>query len=690
MEEKANVDDRALDKKRKKDVILIASLGAMRYQPTTYVFDKVEKTTKYTFDAVCEVEKPNKLLLVGTVDSYWHELVDYYSKFIADDNDLVNVREVKEFVKREQVPKADAETLLKRDAYKPLLELDKSARTVAINCIRDADKRVIFEKSKRIDKDYSCVEELIKTAGGFDRVKIVIVPEGIDKEQQDEYFYCLLDGIEDLICDVGDRKAEILFDVTNGFRSMPLYIMMLIRYFDLLKSHDFEFKAYYGAFEARGKDNRTPLMDLSIVPIMTDWINALHEFLEFGSVKTLITCLDKEKNDKSPENTEYINGVIEEFNDFEYAMNANNLYYLIRGIIYITGSKHISPDQMDIKTLDVNHSAFSPQAGMMLQTIQENYKKRFVTEKMADPNWATTESYILEQIANLYVSQGNYGDAAIAFQEGVLTYIMEQFLKDDIMTSNGFTSREDFYEYVHGFSNREEVKQAYIDELNNHKNKSKSCKRAKTEFDTVYDNIKDKIRNTQAHFKYDKTEGITISKMEKWLTTGIDTVLKEMSSGHHDDAVFKNLTGLKEVYQHTGDSEIQSVPNPKDAIKKLFDSILLKNFRGTYLLAGNLEEALKTAEMREVLSLLNLTAESVVNWGNDLKSYEYNPGSPSDIVRDTYLAWIEKKTDRARRTAKPLPAPDRLTIDEYINQVQNEERLKDIIIKTLQKFSETL
>jgi hypothetical protein len=94
--------------------------------------------------------------------------------------------------------------------------------------------------------------------------------------------------------------------------------------------------------------------------------------------------------------------------------------------------------------------------------------------------------------------------------------------------------------------------------------------------------------------------------------------------------------------------------------------------------------------MQEVLSLLNLTAESVVNWGNDLKSYEYNPGSPSDIVRDTYLAWIEKKTDRARRTAKPLPAPGRLTIDEYINQVQNEERLKDIIIKTLQKFSETL
>lgn len=625
-----------------KEKILIASLGAMPYQETTYVFEpeKILKKTRYAFHAVCEIEKPNKLMLVGTRDSFWHELVDYFKehgKTIFTDQETVNVCE---FVKREKEPRLKAESVLRNKHYAPLFERDDEYKSTAIECIIHA-AGFKWLNGTQPGSNYEIVESFLEKALNLEKVKIVIVPEGIDNSQQEEYFNLLRDGLSELISNSGDKPTEILFDVTYGFRSMPLYIMMLIRYFDLLKEHNFVFKAYYGVFEARDRDNNTtPLVDLTIVPIMTDWINAIHDFIEYGSVKTLIKCLKMEKDGKPDNISSYIDEVTKEFGTFEYAMNANNLYYLVRGIVYITGLKYLSIENVDYDILDVNHPVFSPQAKMMLENIRQKYCERFSTKAMEETGWNTTESYVLAQIARLYTSQGNYGDAAIAFQEGVLTYVMERFLRETIMMEECLSSTDQFYSFVHVFSNRDEKKKTYDAHLNTLYQKKKL-----KGFDKIYYDIKDKIRNTQAHFKYEKNESVAISQMENWLEEGIKMLLNEMESGYGTD--FINLTGLRDIYPDKSRQKII-----QESRTMLFERILKSIPSEKYEFSDNVSELVQDQEMQKVLRILNMSDSVLLQWVEDLTNYCRDGGEPSVLVESTYVRWVNGRISRAKRKSK--------------------------------------
>lgn len=643
MDEKVNeVMMREQDGSSDKEKILIASLGALPYQRTTYVYGNPEiaKATNYAFHAVCEIEKPNKLMLIGTVDSFWHLLVEFFITYREFENRFNEneIEKVRDFVKREVKPKRDAQTLLKMKDYAPLLQLDEESRNIALNCIISADHRVLYEDGTRKGPDYGPVEEFLKKALNLDQVKVVIVPVGVNNRQQEEYFDLLRDGLSELISNSGDKHTEILFDVTYGFRSMPLYIMMLVRYFDLLKSNHFVFKAYYGVFEARDKDNNTtPLMDLTIVPIMTDWINAIHDFIEFGSVKTLIKCLEKEKDGKTEENAAYIDEVTREFATFEYAMNANNLYYLIRGIVFITGLEYLSVESEDLRVLDAKHPAFSPQAKMMLETIHEKYCDRFYAEEMQEERWCTTESYVLIQIARLYTAQGNYGDAAIAFQEGVLTYVLERFLRESIMETEGFSTTEQFYAYVHDYSNREEKKRNYIDYLN-----TPYCNQ---EFDKLYNDIKDKIRNTQAHCKYEKTAIVTISEMEVWLKTATEMLLEEMKSGY-STTNFTDRTGLIKVYPKKSRQDLID-----ESQEKLFNMLLKSVGQNVYAFKEPINEVIQDQEMKKILRILNLSDEALLQWVNDLTKCREGD-TPSALAESTYCKWACDKISKAKKKSK--------------------------------------
>lgn len=629
------------------DRILIAGLGNRDYDETIYVYDgfkSIEKKTKYVFDAVGEVEHPNKLMLVGTLDSKWENLIDYYNEHTKKKISPERLNSFKEFLLKQRSIKKHTEAA-------PITEA-----TVTEQCIADEDNRenegTITEIDTQCAKLFRKIEEFLEQEGGFSQVKIVIIPAGIDKNQQDEYFDSLRTGMDALISKDKNKRTEIIFDITYAFRSIPIYVMMLVRYFDFLKSQNIEFRAYYGAFEAKNREkNTTPLIDLSIVPIMTDWINAIHDFIEFGSVKTLIKCLEKEKEGKSAEEAAYLEEVTREFSTFEYAMNANNLYYLVRGIVYITGLKYVSVENEDIRVLDVNHSAFSRQAQMMLETIREEYCNRFSTQTMQEPGWSTTESYVLAQIARLYTAQGNYGDAAIAFQESVLTYVMERFLKESIMATECFSANEQFYMYTHDFSNREKKKQNYIDYLNARLH-DKNLK----EFDKLYIQIKDKIRNTQAHFKYEKTATVTIPEMEEWLRTATKMLLEEMESGYKTE--FVNCTGLISVYPRKSREDFLY-----EAQEKFFRMLLKRVKKNEYDLADNLDAIIEDQEMKKILKILKLSDEAVLQWVNELKTYCQNSGEPSVLVETTYCKWVDNKVARAKAKSKDLTDLTLINVD---------------------------
>ena len=655
------------------DRVLIAGLGRIKYSETKYVFDgpkRIEKETKYAFDAIGEIEHPNKIMLVGTVDSKWEDLIDYYNEHTEKEIDSGKLKSIKELLQQQRSKKKEIETA-------PIAEAVTTEQ-----CIADYDSRDKEGAVTQIDMQsaacYQEIENIIKQAGGFTQVKLVIIPAGISRSQQDEYFDILRAGMETLISKSKNKRTEVIFDITYAFRSIPIYVMMLVRYYDFLKSHNFEFRAYYGAFEAKDENNLTPLIDLSIVPIMTDWINAIHEFIEFGSVKTLIMCLINEKKDKSEENAGYIDEVINEFSFYEYAANANNLYHLIQGVVYLTGMQHLSTEYEKYKTLNINHPAFSPQAKMMLAAIRENYIARFSTEAMADKSWGITESYFLAQIAKLFVSQGNYGDAAIAFQEGVLTYTMERFLKKSIMEANHYTSDSEFYGYVHDFAKRDEVKQIYINEIENSKGARSHSLCVKTEFHSYYILIKNRIRNTQAHFKYAKVLDGSVKNMEEWLNKGIDLLLEEMESGYGAEETFKNKTGLREIYQ-----VIEEAAPENEAKKDFFKKIFVRTYRDRYVITGISKKIFKSREMENALRVLNLSEDRVRQWVKELADFKKDPSKYSDLIKATYCKWVENELQSASTEDVSL------NLEDYMNRLRSDTKLQENVLMALRKTSET-
>ena len=93
------------------------------------------------------------------------------------------------------------------------------------------------------------------------------------------------------------KSIRIILDISNGFRSIPLYMMMFIRYVGAISNEKITYTIYYGMFDARNrKKNTTPLVELSTVSELTDWMNAISEFRSMGSVKKLYQCLNMEKD----------------------------------------------------------------------------------------------------------------------------------------------------------------------------------------------------------------------------------------------------------------------------------------------------------------------------------------------------------------------------------------------------------
>lgn len=442
------------------ETILITPLGLGGYQNTIYIDEKGNKiaTTGYAFDAVVKKENPNKMLFIGTQKSKWDEVIKWYS-----------------------------------------LDLDEEQK--------EEGERIGKTLSEK-NADWKKAEDFICRVGRFDKVKIAIIPNGSTKEQLEEYFNILFDSFNQILDK--EKNTRIIFDISNGFRSIPLYMMMFIRYVGMISKKKISYTVYYGMFDAR-QGNATPLVNLTTISELTEWINAISEFRSFGSVKKLYQCLEMEKNEN---NTEAVNEIIAEIQHFDYALNSNNLYYLENGIRYIIN-------------LNVASLPLSSQAKLMLTDLSEDFTSRFVDETAMYPH-----ARILVKLSQLFTEQGRYGAAAVSIQESIITYIMERYVCTYIMERENL-SKEQYEQYMQQYDKRRPVKEHFdrkVTAYMNRKYKGRSVSSDMIEFMQLYLNIKKYIRNVDAHIIPQKIEGFTSDEMEKWLNRSIQFLLKDMNS----------------------------------------------------------------------------------------------------------------------------------------------------------------
>lgn len=119
-----------------------------------------------------------------------------------------------------------------------------------------------------------------------------IIPSGKTEDEIWTIFKLVFDQIKD-----GD---EVYFDITHGFRSLPMLAMVLINYAKFLKNVKV-LGIFYGAFDAREiMDNvtYTPVWDLKSFSAIQDWTNAANQFLTTGNGFMLSDLVDGNESPK--------------------------------------------------------------------------------------------------------------------------------------------------------------------------------------------------------------------------------------------------------------------------------------------------------------------------------------------------------------------------------------------------------
>lgn len=245
------------------------------------------------------------------------------------------------------------------------------------------------------------------------KAEIFVIDEGRTKEETDGNIEQLTGAFSGIFQDI-DGEIKITLDVSNGLRSIPMYVQAIIDYFLALESrkHKCIVEIVYGMYDAKykfGKDNAeiAPMVQMNAITEIRRWTSAVREFYANGSVKQLMDLLDQ-------------NGAEEyrkAFSDFSFAMNSNNL-----------GLFSTSIQEMQ-KLLQEDREA--PQSGLpiyirkVLRSVLEDLTERF----KSDEKNGIQEKYssYMFSIAQWYFDQERFGDAVIALQEGMITYVMERY-----------------------------------------------------------------------------------------------------------------------------------------------------------------------------------------------------------------------------------------------------------------------
>jgi CRISPR-associated DxTHG motif protein len=115
------------------------------------------------------------------------------------------------------------------------------------------------------------------------------IPDGKNEAELWEIF--------EAISEVVQEGEEIVFDITHGFRSLPMIAMLTIAYLKQVKGVKVQY-VLYGAYEARNdKDQVAPVFDLTPFADLLDWLAAAKMFTATGDSSELGQLIQEIQDD---------------------------------------------------------------------------------------------------------------------------------------------------------------------------------------------------------------------------------------------------------------------------------------------------------------------------------------------------------------------------------------------------------
>lgn len=408
-------------------------------------------------------QKVDTLLLVGTASSGWKGVCEFFAK--------------------------------------------KSGRDVG--CLGISDEKILD-----MDEEVQgSIERFLEKCLDGTEVRLVIQHSGVIPEESKENLHCLQETISDIMngggAGTGGNEAiHLHLDISNGFRSFPVYVFLCLHYTAQMHPEDeIRLFMYYGMFDRKmseepgpdGEPSRfvsdrngknTPMVDMGNATELMEWSNAVVEFYNNGSVTQIRKLLKSHRGW-----ADIVAGTGKEdtlskvFEEFDFAMNSNNLKLLEESIGKIGCIGSCLPEDLP------------DYVAILLKQISADFRSRF----KGGGNTQAKYGILSFQIARWYYDQGRMNDAAIAMQEGMITYIMEMYPQEcaTLINKKDRTSEQDGdairrEEALFDFNNREIIRENVLD--------TRDMEGAEwlSEYKYICDNLRDPAMQMQYN-AFDKT-----------------------------------------------------------------------------------------------------------------------------------------------------------------------------------------
>jgi CRISPR-associated Csx2 family protein len=287
------------------------------------------------------------------------------------------------------------------------------------------------ENSKKEKESYWGLEKVLENMHLPFKTQPIDVPNGKDEKEIWEIFQVIFSHLRE--------KDELYFDLTHGFRYLPMLLLVLGNYAKFLKDISIAHISY-GNYEGRdNKTNLAPFVNLLPLSKLQDWSSAAKDFINYGKTEDLKTLLDADNNPiledtrGKNETAKTINGISKGLQKFSSTILANKLDEIIQGI-ELSGKIEILKE-----TNEIISKPFIP----LLEKIGDKLKpfqKDDLGNVFAATDWCIQHelyqnaySILLEGIISIVLNKigedykGN--TPFVEAKRGILNYVSECFSK---------------------------------------------------------------------------------------------------------------------------------------------------------------------------------------------------------------------------------------------------------------------
>ncbi len=237
--------------------ILISPIGASNtdkgiyereYRKAKYVIEdknnRFEKESPFIASVLIDYLKVDKVILIGTARSMWENVYKHYGE------------------------------LIKNFDEKYWIHIGRIIEESSYNNYRISEDDL--KKIESVIDDY--LRTINQNATGGSCCKLI--KYGRNEEELWDNFDIFMEIINNEVQD-GD---EVYLDITHSFRSIPLFMYIMMEFIQTLRTKDIKLSGlYYGMLDVSRELRYTPVVDLKPLFEISKWVKGVYDFTNYGN-----------------------------------------------------------------------------------------------------------------------------------------------------------------------------------------------------------------------------------------------------------------------------------------------------------------------------------------------------------------------------------------------------------------------